>query len=422
MQRLKELLSVFLPGLELKRWLIVVFLGLLQMAIGTALWLGGFFQRGRDTLPFRVVTLRFLPRFSRGLVFVATGGWMTYLGWQRLSRSLMRVMLPERSETTGLTQVLMERQRAERGRRVVVIGGDPGLTPIIKALRLLREDIRIDVILSPGERGKLAQQLRDTLGLSGPQIIYPTIDDAILYAELEDESLLEGTATINRFTGGTIKDLFLSRDIRRVKVWESESNGKGVAERLRDYMPGVAEPAIEAIQQAELIIFAPGRLYTQVLPNLTLPRLGQALQESEASKILVANLMTEPGKTAGWTVADHLETILRLSSVTFGYVIVHQGGLSDTMLSQYQNEGSEVVHLQPEEEGVSRLIFADTGEETTIVEGAVVIASDIVTEAPQVVTFQRGETTILREMPVVRHDPQKLSVIFQQLLADHEEQ
>jgi hypothetical protein len=51
-------------------------------------------------------------------------------------------------------------------------------------------------------------------------------------------------------------------------------------------------------------------------------------------------------------------------------------------------------------------------------EGAVVLAADVVTERPQLVTFQRGEEVILREMPVVRHDPQKLAPIFRQLLTE----
>jgi hypothetical protein len=155
------------------------------------------------------------------------------------------------------------------------------------------------------------------------------------------------------------------------------------------------------------------------LPSPTLPRIAQAVRESQASKIFVANLMTEPGKTDGWTVAEHLETIRKLSGVTIDYAIVHQGRVSDAMLQQYHNEGADVVRVEPSAgDGMSRLIFADTGEQTTLVEGAVIVSGDIITEAPQIVSFQREGDTILREMPVVRHDPSKVAPILKRLIAE----
>jgi uncharacterized cofD-like protein len=237
---------------------------------------------------------------------------------------------------------------------------------------------------------------------------------------MADGTLLEGAATINRSSAAQITNLFLSRDIRRVQVWESENNGKSATARLRDYMPAVSEAALDAINHAELIVFAPGRIYTHVLPSLTLPRLAQAVRESEASKVYFANLMTEPGKTDNWTVADHLETIQKLSGVVIDYAIVHQGSISPPMLQQYHNEGADVVRVESEEgdEVMSRLIFADTGEQTTLVEGAVIVSGDIITEAPQTVSFQRDGATVLREMPVVRHDPKKVAPLLRRLLSD----
>lgn len=417
MRRLQELIRVFLPGLELKRWLLVVLAGLLNIVIGSYLWLGDSLRRARGNPLVKLLTLGFLPRFPRGLTYLGLGSLMTLYGWQRLSRSLVRVMLPDHPEAE-LGQVILERQRAERGRRVVVIGGDPGLTPVLEALKFLKESVRIDVILPATEPGYRAQELQNKFGLSAPQLIYPTTDDTVLYAELEDGRLLEGVTTINRYSGGRITSVFLSRDIRRVQVWESEQNGKGLAARLRDYMPNVSEAALDALHHAELIILAPGRIYTQVLPNLMLPRLAQAVQESKATKVYIANLMTEPGRTDGWTIADHLETIHDLSGVSINYAIVHQGSISSKMLQQYHNEGADVVRTEPEEGATSRLIFADTGEETVILEGAVIVAGDLVTEAPQMVSFQRGEDTIIREMPVVRHDPSKIAPILHQLLRE----
>ncbi|HYN90027.1 MAG TPA: hypothetical protein VER55_15950, partial [Ardenticatenaceae bacterium] len=65
----------------------------------------------------------------------------------------------------------------------------------------------------------------------------------------------------------------------------------------------------------------------------------------------------------------------------------------------------------------SRLTFADTGEQTTLVEGAVVISGNLVSEAPQVINYQTtdGQTSV-RELPVARHDPERLAQLFDQVL------
>jgi 2-phospho-L-lactate transferase/gluconeogenesis factor (CofD/UPF0052 family) len=416
LKRIRELREVVQPGLGLKRWLVVLFLGVLHIAAGLMVWFRSVITRVGKSEIYQFFALGYLPRFPRGLAFLGAGGLLTYLGWHRLTTELVRTIVPERADT-GLAQLVMERTRAERGRRVVVIGGDPGLSPIIRSLQLLEEDVRIDVILSATEHGRLAQELQRKLNLPGERIIYPTEADAVLYAELEDGRLLEGATTINRYQGGQIKDLFLSRDIRRVQVWESENNGKGSKVKLRGYMPNVSERALESLEQAEVIIFAPGRIYTQVLPNLTQPRFAQAVRESGAIKVFVANLMTEPGRTDEWTVADHLAVIREFSGVSIDYVVVHQGSISEKLLAQYHNEGADVVRLR-QSSNVSRLIFADTGEQTTLLEDAIIIGDDVVTEAPQIVTFQRDGDTILREMPVVRHDPKKIAPLLHQLLVE----
>jgi uncharacterized cofD-like protein len=412
-QKIRDFLRLLLqPGLDLKRWAVVLLGGLLQIVFGLWLWLGASVRRHPLV---RIITLGFLPSRVRGTIFLVLGTILTVEGWQRVSNAIVRVMLPERPEA-NLGQVLRERQQDATGRRVVVIGGEPGIDPLLTALHSLRNTVRVDVILSASESGRRVQALQTKFNLTGQQIIYPTTDDATLYAELDDGRLLEGATTINRFTGGSIKSLFLSRDIRRFQVWESEQNGVSSTTRLRDYMPNVSENALDVIKNAELILFAPGRIYTQILPNLTLPRFAQAIRESNATKIFVANLMSEPNHTNEWTVADHLEIIKKTGDIRIDYVITHSGTVSTTMLQQYQNEGSQVVTRAHPAEEVSSLVFADTGEETTLLEGAVVLAADVITERPQMVTFQRGEEIILREMPVVRHDPKKIVPLLQQLL------
>src|SRR5260370_332462 len=67
--------------------------------------------------------------------------------------------------------------------------------------------------------------------------------------------------------------------------------------------------AIEAIKEADLILLGPGSLYTSILPNLLIPEIAGAIAKSKAPRVYVANLMTQPGATAGYALADHLRAI-----------------------------------------------------------------------------------------------------------------
>src|SRR6202521_6476462 len=67
--------------------------------------------------------------------------------------------------------------------------------------------------------------------------------------------------------------------------------------------------AIEAIRKADLILLGPGSLYTSVLPNLLITDVASAIASSRSPRVYIANLMTQPGETAGYAMADHLRAI-----------------------------------------------------------------------------------------------------------------
>ena len=68
---------------------------------------------------------------------------------------------------------------------------------------------------------------------------------------------------------------------------------------------------IEALRRADVIVAGPGSLYTSILPPLLVPDVATAIERSHAVRILVANLMTEPGETDHFGVLEHLLTIER---------------------------------------------------------------------------------------------------------------
>ena len=109
--------------------------------------------------------------------------------------------------------------------------------------------------------------------------------------------------------------------------------------------------ALDAIRNADLILMGPGSLYTSILPNLLIPEIAAALIKSKAPRVYVANLMTQPGETAGYALADHLRAIqqhvLRKNSQrrVIDYVVANRQPVSPAVARRYRTEGAEPVEI-----------------------------------------------------------------------------
>jgi len=102
--------------------------------------------------------------------------------------------------------------------------------------------------------------------------------------------------------------------------------------------------AIEAIKQADLILLGPGSLYTSILPNLLIPEIAGAIAKSRAPRVYVANLMTQPGETAGYALADHLRAIQKhVAHRVIDWVIANRQPVSPDVARRYRAQGAEPV-------------------------------------------------------------------------------
>ncbi len=148
----------------------------------------------------------------------------------------------------------------------------------------------------------------------------------VLKAEMKDGSVVTGESMIPK----------ARRQIKRVMI-----------------EPANVEPleeAVEALREADAILVGPGSLYTSIIPNLLVPKLAQAIVESNAVKIFVCNVMTQPGETDNYSVSDHLEAIhAHIGHHLFDYVIVNDGEIPPQVQSKYAEEGAKAVHLDLEE-------------------------------------------------------------------------
>ena len=81
--------------------------------------------------------------------------------------------------------------------------------------------------------------------------------------------------------------------------------------RLNPEHPAAQPEAVRAILEADFIVVGPGSLYTSVLPNLLVEGIAKALIQSDALKVYVCNVATQPGETDGYDVQAHVAAIVR---------------------------------------------------------------------------------------------------------------
>jgi hypothetical protein len=411
-----RLSSLLTPAVGLKRWLAVIFAGLLLLALGVAYFLTYLYHQLPFPTFFYWLTLQWIPQWLRGLLFVLGGGALVWLGWHNLSQSLVSILAPELASHT-LTQIIRERTRVTLGRPVIVLGSGTGIVPVVHALQASPVPIYPRVILSPTESARITTLLRNDRRLASNQMILATQDEASVWAELGDQTLLEGpNAIIDNRSGLPIRSLFLSRNLRRMKVWEDLRDALS-AETLRSYSPDVNPEALALIRSAHMIVIAPGRLFVDVLPILSLPDIVDACHASGAPIVFVANLMTEPGRLSRFSVGEYLATIRQQTGLRIDYVVVNEHPISEELLVKYHAEGSDAIRLRSDmTAAVSKLTFADTGEQTTILEGAILVKADLLSEAPQQIVQRLPEGEVIRELPVARHDPDRLGPVLASLL------
>ncbi|MFZ0881465.1 MAG: gluconeogenesis factor YvcK family protein [Candidatus Acidiferrales bacterium] len=157
--------------------------------------------------------------------------------------------------------------------------------------------------------------------------IFPsTAQNVTLEAELEDGRIVRGETRISRS----------HCRIRRIRL---------VPRRVRP-LPEV----LEALRQADLILIGPGSLYTSLIPNLLLEEVKDLLAHSRATRVYIANLMTQPGETDGYSVADHVRAIYEHTREgLFDWVVVNRRPVAPRILRRYRATGSEPVRFSLQE-------------------------------------------------------------------------
>jgi uncharacterized cofD-like protein len=174
-----------------------------------------------------------------------------------------------------------------------------------------------------GNFEEAVSRMSDILRVQG-RVIPITNAEVRLCAELESGNLVFGESQIPRVA------LSEGSPIKRVFLWPSDS---------------AASPAARhAVAEADAVLIGPGSLFTSIIPNFMSKGLREALSESRCVKVYVCNVMTQPGETDGFSVADH---VLRLAEYTgeagIEYVIANNRVPDADALAPYESDGARRV-------------------------------------------------------------------------------
>jgi uncharacterized cofD-like protein len=178
-----------------------------------------------------------------------------------------------------------------------------------------------------------------------------------------------------RIFPSTLANVTLEATLENGRRVQGETHISGSPARIRRIalVPRRVRPlpeALEAIAAADLILLGPGSLYTSILPNLLIPELARAIAKSQAPRVYIANLMTQPGETAGYTLADHLRAIQRHTPRrVVDWVVANRRPVSPDVARRYRAEGAEpvAVNLRELQKLGLRVILDDLLEEHGVI-------------------------------------------------------
>ncbi len=275
-------------------------------------------------------------------------------------------------------------------KKVVVFGGGTGLSSLLKGLKLFPLDIV--AVVSVADDGRSTGKLRQEFNM-------PAVGDLrnVVVALSETEPLVEQLFQYRFKTNGNLNDhsvgnimltallningslteavssfgkilnlkgrvLPLTEDLvtlvahtdKGEKIIGEENITKSLKKIEKiEYLnkPKVIDAVVEEINNADLIVFSMGSLYTSIIPHLLCEEIVEVLSKSEVKKLYVCNAMTEHGETDGFSAGDHIKLMNKYSGTSlFDAIIVNTSKIDEQIKSRYKKlEKAEPVIVDEKE-------------------------------------------------------------------------
>jgi uncharacterized cofD-like protein len=350
-----------LPGMHLKRWLLLLFVGITVLSLGAAILLVDLYRRLPDDSFVFVITGASLDRPIRALLVAAGGLLITGIGVWGLMRSIVSPFI---ARGGSVMEVLYTKRYLARGPRIVAIGGGTGLSTLLRGLK--GYSANITAIVAVADDGGSSGRLRQQLGIVPPGDIRNCIaalaDAEPLMTQLMQYRFPPGSglddhafgnlfiAAMTAVTGDFEEAVRESNRVlavrgqvlpatsvplnlgavlasgRRLQGQVAISHADEPIERVTIEPGDVrANPeALERILEADLIAIGPGSLFSSVLPNLLISDIRDAVAAASGQRVYVCNVATQPGETGGYSAAAHLEALFdHVGDDLIDYVLIN---------------------------------------------------------------------------------------------------
>lgn len=281
----------------------------------------------------------------------------------------------------------MEKQNRPR---VVVIGGGTGMPVLLRGLKHL--PIQLTSLVNVADDGGSTGRLRKELTIPAPgdirNVIAALSEAEPMLLDLFQHRFEEGNGLSGHSMGNMLLAALTSvtgdfstgiKEVSRVfnvkgEIYPISNNNMSLHAEMEDgttisgesniplankkikrvYLkPEPVEPlpnAVQAIQQADLIVLSPGSLYTSILPNLIIPQISEEIKRAKGKVVYVCNIMTQSGETTGYTATDHLKAIYdHVGEGWIDAIIVHNEEIDEQILAIYERENAEPVLYHKQE-------------------------------------------------------------------------
>jgi uncharacterized cofD-like protein len=417
-----RLLRWFYPGLGVKRWLLLALVGTALFVNGISRWLTAEGQQlPVNELVDNVFADLGVPLWDLSYIFLAVGAVCIFFGIRQWMRAIVAAVAPRAKG--HIVEALLDR-RLRDGYKLVAIGGGTGLSTLLRGLK--RYTTNLTAVVTVSDDGGSSGRLQKELGILPPgdirNCLVALADDEALVTDLFRYRFNEGEgltghsfgnlflAAMTGITGNFDKAVKESSRVLNVKgrvlpstldtvrlcatlvdgtVVRGETNiSKSHAPIARlSLEPSGAAPlreVLQAIREADAVILGPGSLYTSILPNFLVEGISRAVADSQAVKIYICNVMTQPGETDAFTASRHVRTLLEQAGAQVcDFAIVNEEP-PRRLVDVYAEEGQ--VPVTPDRDAIEAL-------------GVRVVGAKVISEDAN-----------------VRHDPQKLAEVVLKLI------
>lgn len=365
---------------KLKRWMLLILIGVALMCYGTA-----------EILVLKEMSFSELAKI---IVTFVIGVVAIVLGLVFINKRTLEILIESTDDrmsdgkSVNIKSLIFNKKVYNQGPNIVVIGGGTGLNTVLTGLKKYTDNLTAIVTISDyGEVQTESRRELQTMPLNDVK------DSMIALSNKEEqiEKLFNYKFTEGKLKNLSFSDIYFSAmkninndfsdsiiksnevlnivgkvipvTLDEMNITAELDNGYVVTEKSkipemvydkvtkinRIYLnPTNCRPApgvIDAIKNADCIIIGPGSLYTNVIPNLLVNGVAKAVKENTGLKVYISNIMTEPGQTDEYSVSDHLNAIIEhCGKGIVDYCIYDTGEIVPEFIKRYNLEGQDLVY------------------------------------------------------------------------------